>query len=56
MRILEVKNWKKVVLDRDEWAKLLRKSKGPPKVVKPMMIKWYLETLCVFLLFSFQGP
>ena len=22
-RILEVKNWKKVALDRDEWAKLL---------------------------------
>jgi len=24
MRILEVKNWKKVALDRDEWAKLLK--------------------------------
>jgi hypothetical protein len=23
MRILEVKNWKKVALERDEWAKLL---------------------------------
>jgi len=23
MRILEVKNWKKVALDRDEWAMLL---------------------------------
>ena len=23
MRILEVKNWKNVALDRDEWAKLL---------------------------------
>ena len=23
MRILEVQNWKKVALDRDEWAKLL---------------------------------
>jgi hypothetical protein len=23
MRMLEVKNWKKVTLDRDEWAKLL---------------------------------
>jgi hypothetical protein len=23
MRILEVRNWKKVALDRDEWAKLL---------------------------------
>ena len=24
MRILEVKNWKNVALDRDEWAKLLK--------------------------------
>jgi predicted alpha/beta hydrolase family esterase len=24
MRILEVKNWKKVALDRDEWAKHLK--------------------------------
>jgi len=26
MRILEVKKWKKVDLDRDEWAKLLKKA------------------------------
>ena len=26
MRILEVKNWKKVTLNRDEWAKLLKKA------------------------------
>ena len=26
MRILEVKNWKKVALDREEWAKLLKKA------------------------------
>ena len=26
MRILEVKNWKKVAVDRDEWAKLLKKA------------------------------
>jgi hypothetical protein len=26
MKILEVKNWKKVALDRDEWAKLLKKA------------------------------
>jgi len=26
-RILEVKNWKKVALDRDEWAKLLKKAR-----------------------------
>jgi hypothetical protein len=28
MRILEVKNWKKAALDRDEWAKLLKKAKA----------------------------
>jgi hypothetical protein len=27
MRILEVKNWK-VILDRDEWAKLLKKARA----------------------------
>jgi cell wall assembly regulator SMI1 len=26
IRILGVKNWKKVALDRDEWAKLLKKA------------------------------
>jgi len=28
MRILGVKNWKIVVLNRDEWAKLLRKARA----------------------------
>jgi len=28
MRILEVKNWKKVALDRDEWAWLLKKARA----------------------------
>ena len=28
MRILEVKNWKKVALDREEWAKLLKKARA----------------------------
>jgi hypothetical protein len=27
-RILEVKNWKKVALDKNEWAKLLKKAKA----------------------------
>jgi hypothetical protein len=27
MRILEVKNWKKVALDRDKWAKLLKRAR-----------------------------
>jgi len=26
-RTLEVKNWKKVAIDRDEWAKLLKKAR-----------------------------
>jgi len=26
MRILEVKNWKRVALNRDEWTKLLKKA------------------------------
>ena len=28
MRTLEVKNWKKVALDRDEWAELLKKARA----------------------------
>jgi len=28
MRILEVENWKKDALDRDEWAKLLQKARA----------------------------
>ena len=28
MRILEVKNRKKVALDRDEWAKILKKARA----------------------------
>jgi hypothetical protein len=38
MRTLEVKNWKKVALDRDEWAKLLKKGQSPPRAVEPMMM------------------
>jgi len=28
MRILEVKNWKKVALDRDQWARFLKKARA----------------------------
>jgi hypothetical protein len=28
MRILGVKNWRKVALNRDEWAKLLKKARA----------------------------
>jgi hypothetical protein len=27
MKMLEVENWRKVALDRDEWAKLLKKAR-----------------------------
>jgi hypothetical protein len=26
--MLEVKNWKRLVLDRDEWAKVLKKARA----------------------------
>jgi len=35
MRILEVKNWKKVALDRDEWAELLKKARAQIFHTKP---------------------
>jgi hypothetical protein len=28
MRILEVKKWKKIALDRDEWAEFLKKARA----------------------------
>jgi len=28
IRILGIKNWKKVTLDRDKWAKLLKKARA----------------------------
>jgi len=31
-----VKNWKKVALDRNKWAKLL--NQGPPRSVEPLMM------------------
>jgi hypothetical protein len=51
MRILEGKNWKRVALDRDEMAKLLKKARGPPRSVEPMMImiisRWVLGPFTV---------
>jgi hypothetical protein len=38
MRILGVKNWRKVALNRDELAKLLKEGQGPPGAVEPMMM------------------
>jgi hypothetical protein len=37
MRILEVKNWKKVALDRDEWTKATLEGQSPPRAFEPMM-------------------
>jgi len=33
MRILEVRHWKKIALDRDEWAKLLKKAKAQQELL-----------------------
>jgi hypothetical protein len=39
MRTLEVKNWKKVALDRDELAKLLEKARAHQGLsVEPMIM------------------
>jgi hypothetical protein len=38
MRILGVKNWKKVALNRDEWAQLLKEGQSPPRAVEPVMM------------------
>jgi hypothetical protein len=34
MRILKVKKWKRVALDGDEWAKLLKNTGDPPRAVE----------------------
>jgi hypothetical protein len=36
--ILGVKNWKKVALNIDEWAKLLKKARAHQGAVEPMMM------------------
>jgi hypothetical protein len=28
MRILEIRNWKRIALDREEWAKFLKKARA----------------------------
>jgi hypothetical protein len=38
LRILEVKNWKKATLDRDEWARASYVGQGLPRAVEPMMM------------------
>jgi len=38
MRILEVKNWKKVALDINEWAKLLKKARAHQGLSSPRMM------------------
>jgi hypothetical protein len=46
MRILGIKKLKKVALNRDEWAQLL---KGPPGAVKPMMNEWVVVIMMMGL-------
>ena len=41
MRILEVKNWKKVALNRDEWAKLLNKARTHQKLSNKWWWWWW---------------
>ena len=42
MRILGVKNWKKVALNRDEWAKLLKKARAHQGLSSQWW--WWLST------------
>jgi hypothetical protein len=51
MRSLEVKTWKKVALDRDEWAKLLKKGRVPPGFVEPM--RMLMGKVCTDLISCF---
>jgi hypothetical protein len=48
MRILEVKNWKKVALDTDEWAKLLKKARAHQG---PMMISTKYASIVINLFY-----
>jgi hypothetical protein len=41
MRILGVRNWRKVALNRDEWAKLLKKARAHQGAVEPMKMMYY---------------
>jgi hypothetical protein len=43
MRILGVKNWKKVALKKDKSAKLLKKARAHPGAVKPMMMMMMMK-------------
>jgi hypothetical protein len=45
IRILGVKNWKEVALDRDEWAELPEEGQSPPRAVEPMMIMIYSQQI-----------
>jgi hypothetical protein len=46
--ILGVKNWKKVALNRDEWAQLLKKARAPSEAVEPMMMMYCLRHVSTF--------
>jgi hypothetical protein len=51
MRILGVKNWKKVALNRDEWAKLLKKAPG---AVEPVMMIMIMNNKFICLRWRFK--
>ena len=62
MRILGVKNWKKVALDRDERAQLLKEGQGLPEAVEPMMMvvpqvrnHWIIRTTQTLTAFAYQN-
>jgi hypothetical protein len=50
MRILGIKNWKKVALNRDEWAQLLKKARAYQGAVEPMMLCCGMYIAMLFVL------
>ena len=55
MRILEVKNLKKVALDRDEWAKLLKKARVHTSgAVEPIVMMMMMMMLHEFEISHFS--
>ena len=51
MRILGVKNWKKVVLNRDEWAQLLKKARAHQRLSSQWWMN-FVKDRSVFILQS----
>ena len=49
IRILGVKNWKEVALDRDEWAQLLKKARAHQRLSRQWW--WVLFFFCIIIYF-----